>query len=117
MTASNEKLKHMIRDYNPEKQDILCKIDVIRLYQMPELKNPTPDKKDVYETFFAYAEKLAINHPMWDSKTYIEKQFGEALIKMAEIAPEAAEKYEKATTKNMSFEMLARHKTQHVVGA
>ena len=61
---------------------------------MEVLKNPTPDKKDVYETFFQYAGELKKNHPSWDSESYIKERFGEAYNKMAEIAPEAREKYE-----------------------
>ncbi len=94
MTSSNETLKHIIRDYNPKKQEMLCKIDLIKLSQMEALKNPTPDKKDVYEAFFDYAEKLKENHPAWDSESYIKARFGSAYEKMAEIAPEAYQKYE-----------------------
>ncbi len=94
MTSSNETLKHIIRDYNPQKQEMLCKIDLIKLSQMEALRNPTPDKKDVYEAFFEYTGKLKENHQAWDSESYIKERFGEAYEKMAEIAPEAYQKYE-----------------------
>ena len=94
MTSSNETLKHIIRDYNPQKQEMLCKIDLIKLSQMEALRNPTPDKKDVYEAFFEYAGKLKESHPDWDSESYIKERFGKAYDKMGEIAPKAKEKYE-----------------------
>ena len=93
MTSSNETLKHIIRDYNPKKQEMLCRIDLIKLSQMEVLKNPTPDKKDVYETFFEYASALVKNHPTAHLDEYIEKVLGSSVEKMAEIAPDAAEKY------------------------
>ncbi|HCU58941.1 MAG TPA: hypothetical protein DIC64_03065 [Alphaproteobacteria bacterium] len=95
MTSSNETLKHIIRDYNPQKQEVLCRIDLIKLSQMEVLKNPTPDKKDVYETFFDYTTALHKHHPGLDKK--VEEIFGPSLEKMAKIAPEAYQKYEKLT--------------------
>ena len=68
--------------------------DGVADFTMEALKNPTPDKKDVYEAFFDYAEKLKENHPAWDSESYIKARFGSAYEKMAEIAPEAYQKYE-----------------------
>ena len=116
MAASNEKLKHMIRDYNPARQDMLCKIDIIKLSQMPELKNPTPDKKDVYETFFDYATALVQNHPNARLDEYIEKVFGQSMEDMAKIARDAAKKYEAVTKKEIPMQQpLMMQREQHSV--
>lgn len=109
MTSSNETLKHIIRDYNPRKQEMLCKIDLIKLSQMEVLRNPAPDKKDVYEAFFEYAGELKKNHPTWDSEGYIKERLGEAFDIMAEIAPQAAERY-KEIGGNKKQEQMAEKK-------
>ena len=94
MNELNAKLVHMIKDYDPKRQDMLCKIDIIRLSQMEALRNPTGDKKEVVEAFLDYATAVVQNHPNAHLDENIKKMFGGALEEMKKIAPVAYEKYE-----------------------
>ncbi|MBO4294482.1 MAG: hypothetical protein J5896_03445 [Alphaproteobacteria bacterium] len=114
MTSLNEKLVRIIGDYDPMRQDMLCKIDIIRLSQMDALRNPTPDKKDVIEAFLKYATAVVNNHPDKHLNENIEKMFGDSLEKMAEIAPQAYEKYQQANMLHMVA--AGMQKTQYVHG-
>lgn len=96
MNGLNTKLVHIIKDYDPKKKDMLCKIDIIRLSQMEALRNPSNDKKEVVEAFLDYATAAVKNHPMSHLNETIEKMFGGALEKMQKVAPEAYAEYEKA---------------------
>lgn len=96
MNELNAKLVRIINGYDPNKRDMLCKIDIIKLSQMEALQNPTPDKKEAVEAFLGYASAAVGNHPDAHLNENIERMFGSALEEMAKIAPEAYQKYEAA---------------------
>jgi len=100
MNELNVKLVRIINGYDPNKRDMLCKIDIIKLSQMEALQNPTSDKKEVVEAFLGYASAVVGNHPSAHLNENIEKMFGTALEEMKKIAPEAYQKYEAAQNKN-----------------
>lgn len=100
MNELNAKLVRIINGYDPNKRDMLCKIDIIKLSQMEALQNPTDDKKEVIEAFLNYASTAVGKHPAAHLNENIEKMFGTALEKMAKIAPEAYQKYESAQKTN-----------------
>ena len=96
MNDLNTKLIRIIDGYDPDRKDVLCKIDIIKLSQMEALQNPSNDKKEVVEAFLDYATAVVEKHPTSCLNETIEKMFGSALEKMQKVAPEAYQKYQDA---------------------
>lgn len=94
MNSLEEKLVRIIKGYDPNKLDMLCKIDIIKLSQLEALHNPSENIKGAVEAFLDYASAAIEKHPRAHLNDSIEKMFGEALNKMADIAPEAYQKYQ-----------------------
>ena len=116
MSNSNEKLVRIIEGYDPSKKDVFCKIDIIKLSQMPELQNPVAAQKEVVEAFLEYATTAVKNHPAAHLNENVERMFGQSLEKMKEIAPEAYDKYEAAQKLDYSQMMRLQNK-DYAVGA
>ena len=115
MNELNAKLVRIINGYDPNKRDMLCKIDIIKLSQMEALQNPTSDKKEAIEAFLSYASAVVGKHPGAHLDENIEKMFGAALEKMKEIAPEAYQKYE-ATQNTKSSPNLGIKREAYAAG-
>ena len=96
MNELNDKLVRIIDGYDPNRQDMLCKIDIVKLSQLEALHNPSDKIKGAVERFLKYATDVVQGHPLAHLNENIEKMFGDSLKKMEEIAPEAYEKYKAA---------------------
>lgn len=96
MNELDEKLVRIIDGYDPNKRDMLCKIDIIKLSQLEALHNPSDKIKGAVERFLKYATDVVQKHPTSALNENIEKMFGDSLKKMEEVAPEAYEKYKAA---------------------
>ena len=59
MNELNVKLVRIINGYDPNKRDMLCKIDIIKLSQMEALQNPTSEKRKSLKHFWAMRAPLS----------------------------------------------------------